>query len=101
MKPAIDETNTNPSWQRQDTGPGIQGAIAKPTGAGSPSRHGTEGEARRANEIDWRPFLTRLIATLQQLNDPGLNDEQRVAGLQTLVRELSTKLGMNESTGAN
>ncbi len=69
LRPA-DDQSSNPAWQRQDTSPSLQGAI------------------------DWRPFLTRLIATLQQLNDPGLNDEQRVQGLQTLVRELGGKLGM-------
>ncbi len=69
LRPA-DEKNSNPAWQRQDTSPSLQGPF------------------------DWRPFLTRLIATLQQLNDPGLSDEQRVQGLQTLVRELGGKLGM-------
>ncbi|MFT3836766.1 MAG: hypothetical protein QM723_07200 [Myxococcaceae bacterium] len=69
LRPA-EEKNVNPAWQRQDTAPNLQSAV------------------------DWRPFLTRLIATLQQLNDPGLNDEQRVQGLETLVRELGGKLGL-------
>jgi hypothetical protein len=70
LRPA-DDSNANPTWQRQDTGPAMQG------------------------KVDWKPFLSRLTATLQQLNDPGLNDEQRVQGLQTLVRELGAKLGMS------
>lgn len=69
LRPAA-EQNSNPAWQRQDTSPNLQSAV------------------------DWRPFLTRLIATLQQLNDPGLNDDQRVQGLETLVRELGGKLGL-------
>ena len=63
------------AWETQDTG---TAAVV---------------ETPSANAVEWNAFLVRLIATLQQLRDPGLSDEQRLHGLKTLHQQLGAKLG--------